>query len=626
MCGIAGFVGQVDRETLARMTSRLAHRGPDGEGLWIDPVLGIHLGHRRLAVIDPVAGHQPLWNEDGTVGTVFNGEIYNHAELRRELEAAGHHFATGHCDTEVLVHGYEEWGCDLPNRLNGMFAFTIVDRVRRRMLLARDRFGEKPLYIAHRPGLFAFASELPALISHTGIAVHWDTLALQKFFAYGFIPAPATPYAGVEKLPPGYLLEYDLDSGQASRRCYYRFSIEPDPPPGGEDEWAEQLDVLLGRAVAARLESDVPLGLLLSGGIDSSLMLSYAADSRRAEELKTFSMGFREASYDESVYARMVAAHVGSSHHEEICDLERAKGFVHELGTVWGEPVNDASIIPTSLVCRFVRNSVTVALSGDGGDELFAGYDPFAILRKAELYHKLMPRPVHQALTLLAARLPVSARNMSLDFKLRRGLRGLSYPPAYWSPVWLGPVGPDELADIFSSPVDMEEVYSEAITIWEQSAGKSLVDRTMEFYTRLYLAEDILAKTDRASMSVSLELRAPFLDVQLTDYVRRLPSHVKLRGNQRKYLLRKVAARRLPEQILTRPKKGFGIPLQTWLREMQPPANVGTSLPVNEAYLRGMWDDHREARRDHRGALWSWLTLSAVAAETQAIQGAEVPV
>jgi asparagine synthase (glutamine-hydrolysing) len=569
----------------------------------------VHLGHTRLAILDPAGGAQPLWNEDETICVVFNGEIYNHRPLREELVRVGHRFRSDHSDTEVLVHGFEEWGLSLLDRLNGMFAFALYDRGRRQLVLARDRMCEKPLFYAAVSGGLVFASELEALRRHPGVAcAGLDSRALQKFFAYTFFPAPLTPYRGVFKLPQGHALTCDI-GGDPVVRPYWRFRIEPDPPPGNIDSWTEELRGLLDAAVARRLESDVPLGLLISGGIDSSAVLSFAADHLPAEELQTFVLGFEEKSFDESEPAALMAQHVGSQHHERICRVGDARALIDDLLPRIAEPLGDPSILPTYMVSAFVREYVTVALTGDGGDELFAGYDPFRALHLAKAYDAVVPRPVHRAVTLMAGRLPLSDANMSLDFKLRRSLRGLTHPPKLWNPVWLGALGPDEIADLFEAPIGIEDLYSEAIMQWDASATNSVVDRTLEFYTNLYLPDDILVKSDRASMQVSLELRAPFLDNDLVDFVRRLPHDVKYRGGKTKWILRQAVADRLPSALARRKKKGFGIPLAQWLRTMPAPEQAPAIPGLREAALRERWRRHQAGQSDERGALWCWLAL-----------------
>jgi asparagine synthase (glutamine-hydrolysing) len=589
MCGIAGFIGPGDRDALARMTRALQHRGPDGEGLHVDPDMPVFLGHRRLAIIDIDGGFQPMWDAEGTVGVTFNGEIYNHRELRRALEAKGHKFRSDHCDTEVLVHGYKEWGEGLPERLNGMFAFCIYDRPRRRLFLARDRFGEKPLYYSHKNGFFGFASELTALAEHPAVSRAVDQRALQKLFGYGFFPAPYAFLEGVKKLPGGAWMRVDIDGPAVQIHRYWRFRMAADHGLGDADEprLIEELRHLLTQSVERRMMSDVPLGLFLSGGIDSSTTLAFASRHERAEPIKTFTIGFNEASFDESAYAEQVARRYGADHHVDIVDVVRMRDEIESVLAHLDEPLADASLLPSTLLCRFARRSVTVALSGDGGDELFAGYDPFR------------------------ARLPVSQRNMSLDFKLKKTLTGLSWPPKLWNPVWLAPLDPGAAREIFETPIAVEELYEEAIALWDEGDGQGLCpyDRTIEFYANFYLQDDILTKMDRAAMSASLESRAIFLDNDLVDFCRRLPPRFKFRDGRGKYLLRKALDGMLPDDILNRPKKGFGIPLTSWLRTV--PAEVprrpvaGVRMPA----IDRLWADHRAGKVDNRLPLWAWLTV-----------------
>lgn len=610
MCGIAGFAGTGDRDDLAAMTAALRHRGPDGEGLFSDPQMPAHLGHCRLAIIDIAGGSQPMWNEDHTVGIVFNGEIYNHAELRERLVARQHQFKSDHSDTEVLVHGYEEWGADLVDKLNGMFAFAILDRNRERLFLARDRFGEKPLYYCRHDHGFVFASELSALALHPAVGCKPSRRALQKYFAYGYIPAPLALLDGCAKLPGGSYLTYDVGDGTLKVERYWRFHLEPDESLGEKPEGslAEELRTLFVQAAKRRLVSDVPLGLFLSGGIDSSGVLAAAAQQLDPRRILTFTIGFNEPSFDESDYARSVARSFGTDHHEEKLDIDAARALIPQVLGQMDEPLADPSILPTFLLSRFTRRHVTVALSGDGGDELFAGYDPFQALTPARLYRFLVPRCLHRGLRRLADLLPISARNMSLDFKLRRTLAGLSYPPEMWNPVWLAPIEPAEMAELFDEPVRAEDLYDEAIALW--NGGGSLGERTLEFYTNYYLQDDILMKVDRAAMMVSLESRAVFLDNDLVEFCRRLPYRFKYRNGTRKYLLKEALAPLLPPEVLARRKKGFGIPTAEWLRKMSALGFREDHFDLIPAAPMGRrWAEHRGGRADHRTALWSWLAL-----------------
>ncbi len=619
MCGVAGFFGRGDRDDLAAMVRAEIHRGPDDEGLYADPALPLFFGFRRLAIRDIAGGTQPMWNEDNSVAVVFNGEIYNHVELREELQRRGHRFRSSHSDTEVLVHGYEEWGAALPERLNGMFAFAAFDRRNRRLFLARDRFGEKPLYYYAAPGLFAFASELSALVQHRAIEARPSLAALRKLFAYGYIPAPAALYEGSAKLPAGHSLELDLGSSSEITprlRCYWRFSIEPDESVAqrGEGALVEELRALLMQAVRRRLVSDVPVGAFVSGGIDSSMILAALAHQRGAEHVKAFTIGFNEPTFDESAHARIAADRFGVAHQLRVLDLTQARDLIPTVLSRLDEPLGDPSILPTYMLSGFTREQVTVALTGDGGDELFAGYDPFDALAPGAWYCRVVPPPLHRAFRAAAEHLPRSDENMSFDFKLRRFLTGLSYPPNTWAPAWMAPLTAEEIGELSGGKVATEELYGDAIAAWEGAPSRDPVDRLMEFFTRFYLQDDILAKTDRASMMHSLETRAVFLDNDLVEFCRRLPRRFKYRGRQRKYLLRRAAETLLPASLIARGKKGFGIPVSGWLRTIPPEPPLEPVAGLSVDWARTAFADHRSGRKDQRLFLWTWLSLQYVLA------------
>ncbi|HLB34136.1 MAG: asparagine synthase (glutamine-hydrolyzing) [Verrucomicrobia bacterium RIFCSPHIGHO2_12_FULL_41_10] len=618
MCGIAGFIGSGDRVVLERMTRALAHRGPDAEGFFVEEGRGVHFGHRRLSIVDLAGGAQPMATSDGSLVIVFNGEIYNQAELRAQLVAKGYQFQSDHSDTEVLLYAYREWGEGMLDKLNGMWAFAIYDQQKGSVFLARDRFGKKPLYYFHRPeegGVFAFASELTALQYHPQAPRHQSLLALKKYFAYGYIPAPHSLIEGIYKLPGGYCGRLDLATGTWRSWRYWEYRLEPcqrDLPDDGGKAWGEELLERLDRAVKRRLMSDVPLGVFLSGGIDSSAVAALAARHLPAGRLKTFSIGFTDPSFDELPYARQMAAHLGCSHHEEILDLEMAKNLLPGLLARLDEPLADASLLPTWLLSGFTRRHVTVALGGDGGDELFAGYDPFRALHSAELYSKMVPKVLHPALCMLAAHLPVSHHNMSLDFKIKRTLRGLSYPPSLWAPVWMGPLDLPEINEFFGDKNTPEEIYSEAIEAWEAAGSEAdQVDRTLQFFTRLYLQDDILTKVDRASMLHSLEARSPFLDLEVVDFARRLPNSVKLRGGVTKWILKKALEPLLPHDIIYRKKKGFGVPIGLWLKDgfLIP---IEPKTPAGKKFFNKRLQSHQSGKSDERLFLWAQYVLSAL--------------
>lgn len=655
MCGIAGFVGPGDRDVLQRMTNAIRHRGPDAEGHWVEERTGVHLGFRRLSIIDISGGSQPMWTADGETGVTFNGEIYNHVELRKELEAAGCRFQTDHSDTEVLLHAYRKWGDGFVERLNGMWAFVIYDRLRKRIFGSRDRFGKKPLYYFREGQCFGWASELPALLQHPKCPRDLSTLSLKKYFAYNYIPAPRSIYERVWKLPGGHCFSYELRSGELKTWKYWEFVIEPDDAMLHDPDQSETLahchdnygaergnlaDAVrrtLDRAVQRRLMSDVPLGIFLSGGIDSSAIAAFAAEHVPAGQLNTFSIGFNEASFDESQFAEIVAKDIGSKHHHEILDLDKSVALLPEIVSKLDEPLGDGSLLPTYLLSRFTRQHVTVALGGDGGDELFAGYDPFRALKKAELYSRLVPRPVHEAIRMVAARLPVSHENMSLDFKIKRTLMGLSYPAPLWNSVWMSALEPRDLALLFreaptatpnhalrlpnghalASVGDrgyrayLEEIYSEAIEAWDRCAQPNLIDRALQFWTNLYLQDGILAKVDRASMMNSLEARSPFLDIEFVDLARRIPWQLKLHDGQTKWILKKALAPLLPQEIIHRKKKGFGMPIGRWLREGKFEFDHARTFPhLDVAFAENKFAAHIHGKSDERLFLWSYWLLS----------------
>ena len=612
MCGIAGFAGTGDRYDLQRMTDALVHRGPDGEGHWVDMDNSVYLGHRRLAIVDLEGGFQPMWTQDGRIGVVFNGEIYNHQELRKELSAEGIVFQTDHSDTEVLLHGYKLWGDDLPARLNGMWAFVIYDRSKRQLFCSRDRFGKKPFFYTHQAGLFGFASEVTALAQHRSLSLSISQRAVKKYFAYGYIPAPHSIYTEVQKLPGGHSLTFDLDSRTLRLHKYWSYVIEPFEhiPANAEEVWGEQLRDLLDKAVQRRLMADVPLGTFLSGGVDSSAVTAFAARHLGPGKLNTFSIGFEEASFDESYYANMAAQSLNTRHYPEIFSLEQASKLLPRISAALDEPMGDSSLLPTYLLAGHARKHVTVALGGDGADELFAGYDPFRALKWTELYHKIIPRPLHAAILALAGRLPVSHSYMSFDFRVKRTLRGLSYSPKYWTPIWMATLDPAQLARLFDEPVDLEDLYSEAIEAWDSCTQTNLVDRSMQFYIQLYLQDDILVKIDRASMMHSLETRCPFLDIELVDFVRRIPNNFKYRHGQTKYLLKKALEPVLPSEILYRPKKGFGVPIGKWFREGAfafDPSQAVSGL--QQGFVQERISAHLEGRVDERAFLWNYWLL-----------------
>lgn len=609
MCGYSGFAGQGDLAILKRMNDSIAHRGPDADGFWTDGT--VFLGHRRLSIVDIEGGKQPMWTADGQVGTIFNGEVYNHLELRTELTKRGHVFVTDHSDTEAVLHAYREWGPDFVTRMNGMWSFILYDRAKNLLLCSRDRFGKKPFYYTLQQGTLVFASELSALRHHPLTPSRISKRALQKYFGYGYIPAPTTIFDGVHKLPGGHSLTFDLGTRELKVWKYWDFVIEPFDtiPANPEQEWGERLVELLSAAVKRRLMSDVPLGFFLSGGVDSSSVVAMATRHMEPANVLTFSIGFEEASFDESQYSSQVAREFGTTHMNDVLSIDKARALLPTIVSRLDEPMGDSSLLPTYLLCKHARSKVTVALGGDGADELFAGYDPFKALKAAEAYERLMPRPVHEAVRFVMSRLPVSHANMSLDFRIKRTLRGLSHEPRLWLPVWMSTLDAPELSELFAEPVELEDVFSEAIDQWNACKQPSIVDKQLQFYTKLYMQDDILTKVDRASMMHSLEVRAPFLDIELVDFVRRIPHQYKYRNGETKYILKKALEKVLPHNILYRSKKGFGVPIGAWFRDgLLDESGVDSLRPLDTAFVRRKFEAHRKGASDERAFLWNaWL-------------------
>ena len=602
ICGIASASGDVDAARLAAMSETLVHRGPDSDGMTLDG--GVGLAARRLSIIDLQTGDQPLTNEDGTVTVVQNGELYNYRELRRELEAAGHRFRS-QGDTEVLAHGYEEWGLGFAGRLRGMFAAALWDSRRRRLVLVRDRYGIKPLYYRAEAGGLEFASELRALPRG-----QVDLDALEAFLAFNCIPDPLSIFAGTRKLPPGHLLVWE--GGEPRLERYAR----PAPVPavevrdGDEAELTEELRARLRDSVRAHLVADVPVGVLLSGGVDSCALAALAAHET-AEPLRTFTIGFEERSFDETADARSVAERYATDHHELVLRPDAAR-LLPALADAFDEPFADSSALPTYLVSELAAAHVKVALSGEGGDELFGGYHTYAADLLAERLGRLAPlvRP-------LVERLPSSDARASLDYRAKRFVRAAHLPPLERHHGWKEIFSADARAELTGrrhgfDPVDLlRERFAE-------TDGAELVSRLQDVDLGVLMVADQLTKTDRASMAHSLESRVPFLDPVVTNLALALPARAKVRGLRKKVLLRKAVAPLLPARIVNGRKRGFSIPAAAWLRgELEPFAREVLSPETlrRQGYFEPLavtrlLDDHVAGREDLSRQLWGLLAFT----------------
>ena len=614
MCGIAGFVGIGTRQDIVRMNECIAHRGPDAEGFWEDKKKKIFFAHKRLSILDIEGGLQPMWSLNNEFVIIFNGEIYNHLEIREELIKKGHIFKTNHSDTETLLIGYKEWGQAVTEKLNGMWAFAVYDTKKNELFLSRDRFGKKPLYYSYQNKTFAFSSELKSLVCHSNILDSINVKSLKKYFAYGFIPAPNSLYNNIYKLPGGYNLVLNLDDFSFQVKKYWEFILEPyeNIPENPEEEWGGKIRDLIFKAVKRRLISDVPLGVFLSGGIDSSSITAYASKCGK-DKINTFCIKFQDDSFDEADFASDAARYYNTIHHCEALSLEKTKNIVPEIIEKLDEPMGDVSLVPTYLLCRLARKFVTVVLGGDGADELFAGYDPFHALKYSELYQKFIPKPIHKGIRMTMAKLPVSSKYMSLDFKIKRALCGLSYDKKLWNPIWLGPLEPSELNELFQEPLDIESTYSEAIDCWDSCTPKNIIDKTLQFYTKLYLQDDILMKIDRAGMMHGLEVRSPYLDIDLVNFVRKIPAHYKYRYGQTKYILKKALKGIVLNDIIYRKKHGFGMPIGKWFKKKRLSwQKINIPHYLNESFFLQQHKNHIQGKQDNRLFLWNYWILGKV--------------
>lgn len=636
MCGIVGFwsKGKVNASIIERMSQQILHRGPDDSGIWMSEENGIALAHRRLSVIDlSAAGHQPMISPCGNYVLVYNGEIYNHEELRSDLEKDGGGFDwRGHSDTETLLAGLRHWGIEntLP-KLNGMFAFALWDRKKRRLFLARDRMGEKPLYYGRNRNTFFFASELKSLSAHTDWQGNVDRNALTLFIRHNYIPAPWTIYQGISKLLPAHFIVVQEDGTKITKpQCYWDLQqvAEKGVLTQAKDEAGliDELDNNLRDAIKRRMVSDVPLGTFLSGGYDSTTVAALMqAQSERP--IKTFTIGFHEKQFDEAVHASAVARHLGTEHTELYVSPEDAMAVIPRLPTIWDEPFSDSSQIPTFLVSQLAREHVTVCLSGDGGDELFCGYQRYSKGYQIWRILSMFPASVRLALGKFLLLLPRKSIEVMLSLlpkavqidhladrlpKLLDLAKESTADSFYLRLVshWKEPedivIGGTEPETLFSNPSRMAKV-------------EDIRERMMYIDSLTYLPDDILTKVDRASMAVSLEARVPLLDHRLVEFAWKVPMSCKYRDGTGKWLLREVLYRYVPRKLMDRPKMGFGVPIEHWLTG--PLREWGESLLdekrlreegyFNPEPIRKMWNEHITGQRRWHYYLWDVLMFQA---------------
>ncbi|MFH1747348.1 MAG: asparagine synthase (glutamine-hydrolyzing) [Planctomycetota bacterium] len=620
MCGIAGSIAltsetRVTSDALQAMAAQLVHRGPDDDGIYVDPQRRCGLSFRRLSIIDLTGGHQPLCNEDRTIWLIFNGEIYNYRELRSELIAAGHHFTT-ESDGEVIVHLYERDGVDCFAQLAGMFAIAIWDENRGELLLARDRMGKKPLTYARIGDQLHFASEAKAILSLPGVRPELDLQSLHRYLLFQYVPAPHSIYKGFSKLMPGTYLRMAAGTpNQQEPQAYWRIP-QPEPFRGTYADARQRLDELLTAAVQKRLIADVPLGAFLSGGIDSSIVVALM-HRLGVSPIRTFSIGFTDTRYDETVFARQVADRFGTEHHQHTV-TPQAREVLDTLAWHYDEPFADSSAIPTYYLSRWTRESVTVALTGDAGDECFAGYDRYRAAQIASRFDPL-PQPIRTFLARLANLAP-HGQAKSLSNRFYRFLSAMGQPPNRRYLSWVNIFSPAMLSAGYRPELRAQINFDEPLhwfdRLYDQAPGPA-PNRAVHCDFQSYLPYDLLTKVDRASMAVSLECRCPFLDHHLVEFALSLPLSWRLGHAGGKHILKDWAKDLLPPQILRRRKMGFGVPVGEWFRHelrdvveehLFAPKSLCGSI-FRPKWLRGLFDAHLSRQANYEHPLWALLML-----------------
>lgn len=616
MCGIAGkvdFGARVDPAVVERMCAALVHRGPDSRGVWCEA--GVGLGMQRLAIIDVEGGEQPIFNEDRTIAVVMNGEIYNFRELRAELISRGHTF-TSRSDTEVLVHLYEEQGERLVERLRGMFAFAIWDARKGQLLLGRDRVGKKPLFVARRGSTVWFASEVMALLQDPEIPRIPNQQAIATYLALQYVPHPLSAFDGIEKLPPASTQVHRVE--KTEERRYWSLDYAAPEPTASRGELEERLRELIWEATRVRLMSEVPLGAFLSGGIDSSAVVAAMAE-QMSEPVKTFSIGFSDADFDELKFARMIAERFSTDHHEFVVRPD-ALEIMPRLARHYGEPFADASAIPSFYLAEMTSEHVTVALNGDGGDESFAGYQRY-ITNNLVTHLNWLPRPLRLLGPHLTRPLGEGKRSNSPRSRLQRVARVLAMEPhmryAYWMSAFSRFLRQDMLQPDFRAATDAWQPEDLVARVWLDSTARSPIDRMLDTDVNTYLPGDLLVKMDIATMAYSVEGRSPFLDHHLMEFAATLPAELKAHGMNGKILLKSALRGVVPDEILDRPKMGFGVPLPRWFREdvrdlpgeVLLGADSRTHAYVKPEAIRRLIRDHQNGVADHSQRLWVLLQL-----------------
>jgi len=622
MCGICGIVGppdfKVDREQLDRSTDLMEHRGPDERGIWISPTGSVGLGARRLSIIGIENGTQPIMNEDGSCVLVANAEIYNYDRLRMDLESRGHKFRTD-TDIEVMLHLYEEMGEDFATLLNGMFAFAIWDEPRRRLVLGRDRMGIRPLSYARHEGRLMFASEIKSIICDASFPRRVNHQAMHDYFGFDYVPGDQTIFEGIFRVPAGCVMVFNGQTSCATR--YWDVEFQPSEEVRPVQFYLERVRELLSKSVTSRLMSDVPVGVLLSGGMDSSAITAFMA-RESSEPIKTFSIGFEEASFNELEYAKMVAEQFDTEHHEMVLTAKEALAVLESHIRYFDEPYADGAAIPTYYICKLASEKVKVVLSGEGGDEIFAGYDTHAAYRLAQSFRKVPSFVRNGLLKRLIDLLPVSDKKISFDFKARRFIHGVSLPVPDAHLFWRVVLTESEKTNLYSDELraKLKVEASERIfgNLFASCPAEDHLNRLLYIDSKVFLPDDLFVKNDRMSMAHSVEARVPMTDPDLVEFMGTVPVKTKLKGFKKKYLLREAMRGILSDTIVDKKKIGLDMPFGKWLKhefydfmcDTLGSQRFSESGLFNQNYINGMIADHVANRRNNGRALWGLVNFA----------------
>ena len=610
MCGILGSINlDINIDEFNHALDSLNHRGPDDNGI-LDLNLSnkrIIFGHKRLSIIDIKMGKQPMKALNNDIFIVYNGEIYNAPEIRNVLLDKGYKFMSYNSDTEVILNSYLEWGENLVKYFDGMWSFGILDKNKKKIFFSRDKFGEKPFFYYYKNNNFVFSSELIAFNSIPNLDLSLDELGIKKYCAHGFFPSDITPYKFIKKLQPGHNMKLDLTSMFLKKQKYWEYEIKPDFDKN-ENYWKERIYEGIKNSVKSRMISDVPVGVFLSGGLDSSIIANFA--KKYNDNLKTFSIEFDEKSFDETVHASEFSQRIQSNHHKTTLNKENSNEELKQFFLKLNEPLSDSSLISFFKLNKFASKKVKVVLGGDSADELFGGYDTLKAIKVANFLNKIKLNKVHPVINFFISKIDSDYANMNLKFKLQRFFRFNYHKISVANPQWLAPLDINEINEIFGKNNNVEEIYSESIDCWDKNENLDLIDRTCEFYCKIFLQQQILVKSDRLSMMNSLELRTPFLSNELVDISMSLPNSFKLKGNNTKYILKKTFEKSLGYNFVNRKKVGLSTPISKYIKNGNIEFKLHSEFMKNKKnYIKTKLDEHNNKTSENRIFLWNIMCL-----------------